>query len=324
MKMKSQLAGAGLAAALSACAVGGPAVAGSITYPGETVGLALGAPLPEGLYFVDTGSYSNHRPLAYDSWAFVNIPVIAWSTPWTFFGARIEAYAAVPSVNVGASNYIPPTFVNGVFVPGTNVAVSGIYNPYVNVGLAWDLGNHIGLSQFVGTYMPISNSLNQNFWVLNSRTALSYTGDDWDLTAHVIVGITGNNQGWNGGPILIPGGFLLPGGLHTSPDYINVDLTATKKFDKWEIGLGAFGSSDISGVSTNFNPFYGRQSQIAVGPLVGYNFGPLTVQAYVTRDVYSHNYRNAFGQRVYETNLFVRGVVPLWNPPAPAPVVAKY
>jgi Putative MetA-pathway of phenol degradation len=315
MKMKTQLVGAGLAAfgALSLCA--SAALAGSITQPGETVGLALGAPLPEGLYFVDTFSYGNDRGVAYNSNLFVNIPVIAWSTPWTFLGGRIEAYAAIPSVAVGASNV----------VPGTSVYVSGIYNPALLVGEAWDFGNHIGLSQFFGGYGPISNSLEQNFWVFNSRTALSYTGDDWDLTAHVIVGITGNNLGWNGGPVLIPGGFLNPGGLHTFSDYLNVDLTATKKFGKWEIGAIGFGSADISGVSTNFNPNYGRQSQFALGALVGYNFGPATVQTYVSRDVYTHNYFNAVGDRVYETRIWLRAVVPLWNPPAPpAPVVAKY
>ncbi len=293
MKMKSQLVGAGLAAfgALSLCAGGGAAVAGSVTYPGETAGLALGAPLPEGLYFVDTGSYTSDRAIAYNSDLFVNIPVIAWSTPWTFLGGRIEAYAAVPSLSLTASNYCGP---------GCDVSVSGIYNPALLVGEAWDLGNHWGLSVFVGGYAPISNSIEQNFWTFNVRPALSYTGDDWDLTAHAIIGITGNNQGWNAGATFNPftGVLFTPTGLHTNPDYINVDLTATKKFDKWEIGAVAFGSSDLSGLSTNFAPAYGRQSQIAVGGLIGYNFGPLDLQAYVTRDVYTHNYVNFFGQRV--------------------------
>ena len=39
------------------CASGGVALASSVTEAGETVGLALGAPLPEGWYFLDTASY---------------------------------------------------------------------------------------------------------------------------------------------------------------------------------------------------------------------------------------------------------------------------
>jgi Putative MetA-pathway of phenol degradation len=324
MKMKTQLVGAGLAAfgALSLCA--GAATAGSITYPGELVGLALGAPLPEGLYFVDTGTYGNDRGVAYNSNIFVNIPVIAWSTPWTFLGGRIYGYVAVPSLAVSASNVIPPTFLTPF---GTSVSVSGIYNPALLVGEAWDLGNNFGFGVTVGGYAPISNSIEQNFWTFNVRPSLSYTGDGWNVTANVVVGITGNNNGFNAGPQIAPGGFLFSrGGLRTSPDYINVDLNATKKFDKWEIGAVAFGSADLNSISTTpLAPFYAKQSQIAVGALVGYNFGPIDIQAYVTRDVYTHNYFNAFGDKVYETNIFVRGVMPLWNPPAPPPpVVAKY
>jgi Putative MetA-pathway of phenol degradation len=317
MKIKTQLFGASLAAlgALSVCVVSGAAVAGSITQPGETVGLALGEPLPEGLFFVDTGSYGSDRGLAYNSNLFVNIPIIAWSTPWTFLGGRVEARAVVPSVAVGASN----------IVPGRDVSVSGIYNPLLLVGVAWDLGNHFGFSQFFGSYGPISNALEQNFWVFNSRSALSYTGDDWDLTAHAIIGITGNNQGFNAPAINPANGFIEAfTGLHTSSDYLNVDLTATKKFDNWELGVIAFGSTDISGVSTTFNPHYARQSQIAVGGLAGYSFGPIDIQAFVSRDVLSNNYVNPFGDKVYETRVWVRGIVPLWIAPAPAPVVAKY
>ena len=43
------------AAVLSLCSAAS-ALAGSVTQPGETVGLAVGAPLPQGLYFVNTGT----------------------------------------------------------------------------------------------------------------------------------------------------------------------------------------------------------------------------------------------------------------------------
>lgn len=318
MKMKTQLVGAGLAAFGALSLGAGAATAGSITYPGELVGLALGTPLPEGLYFVDTGTYTNDRGVAYNSNFFVNIPVIAWSTPWTFLGGRIYGYAAVPSISLTASNYAGP---------GNNLSISGIYNPALLVGEAWDLGNNWGFGVTVGGYAPISNSIEQNFWTFNVRPSLSYTGDGWVVAANVVVGITGNNNGFNTAPTVLPDGFLFPhGGVRTSPDYVNVDLSATKKFDKWELGAVAFGSADISGISTTpLAPSYAKQSQIAVGGLIGYNFGPLSIQAYVTRDVYTHNYRNFFGDKVYETNFFVRAVAPLWNPPAPPPpVVAKY
>ena len=54
MGMKTKIAITLGAMALSV--VSGAAYAGSLTVPGETVGIAIGAPLPEGVYFVDTGA----------------------------------------------------------------------------------------------------------------------------------------------------------------------------------------------------------------------------------------------------------------------------
>src|SRR6202040_2103625 len=72
------------ACGLSLCATAPVALAGSVTQPGETVGVAAGTPLPEGLYFVNAGNWGNRRGV--DTAAGVDIPVVAWSTPWTIFG----------------------------------------------------------------------------------------------------------------------------------------------------------------------------------------------------------------------------------------------
>jgi len=314
MKINSKLAGAGLAAfgAISLCAAGNEAVAGSITQPGELVGYSW-SPLPQGLYFATTGSYGNARGASYNTEEGVNVPVVIWSTPWTVFGGRVEAYAAVPSAVVG--------------VRGTNAAggsyLSAIYNPYANIGLAWDLGHGFGLSGFVGGYAPANNRLGQDFWTFNSRTGLTWAGDGWTLSGHVVLGITGNNLNSGAG---LPGSTF---GLHTSPNYVNLDLSAIKAFGKFSAGPVAFGSWDIGGISSPLAPLgYAKQSQFAVGGFVGYDFGPVILQTYLTHDVASSNYIAAagtpFAHETYETRFFMRVIVPLWNPPAPAPVVAKY
>jgi len=64
-----------------------------------------------------------------------------------------------------------------------------------------------------------------------------------------------------------------------------------------------------------------KQSQIALGGLVGYDFGPVTAQVYLTHTVTETNYTG------YDTRLFARVTVPLWHPEAPAPqkpLVTKY
>ena len=77
--MNSKFAKLVAAGVLSLCTAAS-ALAGSVTQPGETVGLAVGAPLPQGLYFVNTGDWGRRSDPA-DVSVGVDIPVLAWSTP---------------------------------------------------------------------------------------------------------------------------------------------------------------------------------------------------------------------------------------------------
>jgi len=305
MTVKNTLTQAGFAAlcAISlSTAVSGTAMAGSVTYPGELVGISF-APLPEGVYAVNTSTFGNDRAVADKSSIYVDIPVIAWSTPWTFLGGRVEAYVAGPFV--------------GVYAPG-GVYTNDFYNPFVAVGEAWDLGHGFYVANFIGSYLPIDNFLGQNYFTPNERFAIGYTGDGWDLTAHVTFGLRTNDISTNFGTGMVAG-------THGN-DYVNLDLTATKKLGKWEVGPVAFGSWDVGSNSTAaaLGAPYLPQGQFAVGGLVGYDFGGLYGQVYMTHDVWVHNYV-AGGPAVYETNIFGRIIIPLWNPPAPPkPLVSKY
>jgi len=81
---------------------GRPAYAAPFTPPGDTAGLALGAPLPEGVYFVDILAGGGYRGVDdKKSDLLFNIPVIAWSTPWTFFGGRVWGYVTPPELSAG-------------------------------------------------------------------------------------------------------------------------------------------------------------------------------------------------------------------------------
>ncbi len=309
--------------AMALSAVSGAAYAGSITVPGETAGLALGAPLPEGVYFENTAGFGSARSLGDSGWADFSIPVVAWSTPWQFFGGRIEAYAAAPVETAGIT-HLPPVIAGGTVVD-RGFFLRAIYNPALLVGEAWNLQSW-GLpgwnySSWVGGYAPVDNQLGQDFWVFNSRSAITYNADNWDLTAHVIYGVVGEQLS----------GLLQ--GVKTNPDYLNLDLTATKTLGKWEVGAVGFGSWDVSGTD---NRFYRKQGQFALGGLVGYNFTGISLQAYLTRDVWTENYFNPSGifdcsavslntsgcSKAYETRFWTRVVIPLWSPPA-EPVTYK-
>jgi hypothetical protein len=97
-----------------------------------------------------------------------------------------------------------------------------------------------------------------------------------------------------------------------------VDLTATKKFGKWEFGWVGYYSTDLSTPV----PGYLKQKQFAMGGLVGYDLGPVIIQGYLTTDVYERNYGGN------DVRGWVRLVVPLGDPfappPAPAAVQRRY
>jgi len=282
--MEFKWAPAVAAGLLALTAFEAPAIAGSVTQPGETVGLATGAPLPEGFYFVNTADWGCRNTSPDSTCLGVSIPVLAWSTPWTVFGARVQFLGAVPVAEVGVAN---------------STYLYGFYNPFLAGQLAWDLGNGFGFSYLLGAYIGVNTDVGFDSSSLNQRFALSYTADGWNLTANLIWGIQadGNTSTVN-------------------PDFLNLDLTATKTFGKWEIGPVGFYSTDLN----NPVPFYQKQSQFALGGLVGYNFGPVILQAYLTTDVYEENYGGN------DTRVWGRLIVPLGNPfaaPAPTRLVTK-
>jgi len=127
-----------------------------VTQPGETVGLASGAPLPQGLYFVNTGDWGRRSDPA-DTSVGVDIPVLAWSTPWTILGGRVQFLIAGPVVEVGVHR---TTYLRGV------------YNPLVSGQLAWDLGNNWGFSYLLGAYIDVNSEVAWSSTSLNQRFAL--------------------------------------------------------------------------------------------------------------------------------------------------------
>lgn len=296
--------------AFSSLAFCAAANAGSLEPQGWTAGLALGAALPQGVYFIDNMSWGGWRGVD-DSKSnlFINVPLGVWSTPWTVFGGRVEVMGTVPEIAGG----VPYKAA----LPGySGRDYDEIYNPAGFVGVAWDLGRGFGLSAFIGGWAPVDNDL-KNFgfdsWALSERVNLSYVNDGWKLGANLSFGQPGKTNsstvfGINNSQVL--------------PDWFNYDLTATKTIGKWEVGLIGVGSADMSKAAWNSladhllaGAPYEKQSQFALGGLIGYNFPGITTQTYITRDVASSGYYNlSDGSKSYETRIWSRVIVPLWNP----------
>lgn len=279
MNTRSFIKGALLSAVVVAAA-STAAHAAPVTEAGETIGLALGAALPEGVYFVDTASYLSRSNSKIS--AVVNIPVVAWSTPWTFLNGRIEAYVAVPEDTLSVS--------------GAAGSGSGFYNPALLVGEAWDLGSGFHFSNFVGGYAPMdAPGLASNNWVFNERPSLAWmSGNAWTLALNGIYGIVGDN---------------LKTKVRSTPDYLNLDFSALKTMGKWDFGPVAYYTTDTSNNAAN-----GYQTnQFALGAMVGYNFPGITTQLILTQDVSATNLGGTgTGTNVKDTRGFVRFIAPLY------------
>lgn len=302
------------------------AQAQTTTVPGEQVGLAVGAPLPEGIYAINTFTYRRtDAPFSPDT--AVNIPVLVWSTPFVPFGGRLEAVVAPPTVFVFTRNKAGVankdisinvgTFVGGIwaFDLGGNFGASLLGGVYLN-DLNGDRGS-LGIG-FAGT--PVLPQLSSNTYRVGG--ALSYTGNGFNITGNVTANIYDS-------PGRFPGGVGAALGPIRLSDAVNFDLTATKKFGNFEIGGVGYGTYnfDIGPLSAAA----GNRGRFALGGLIGYDFKVFTVQAYVARDVVtSAKYVTALGQTRsnYSTDGWIRFIIPLYSPPAASPVptalVRKY
>lgn len=262
-------------------AVANAAQAGSVAQPGSTAGLAVGAPRAEGIYFENTSSYGQRTSTP--NGLGVNLTQGVWATPFRVYGAQLQLFAMQPT------NYRTNT-ANDSFYPGPT---------YLAARLARALGDGFGISYQAGfrAAQPSQLTFRQNSF--DQRGAITYNANGFNLTANLLNGL-----------------FFVDPAAALHPNWLNLDLTASKRFGSLEIGAVAFGSTDISRPAI---PVYRREGQIAVGALAGYDFGSFRFQTFVTRDVARRGYTG------YDTRGWTRLIVPLYTPSAMAePLQARY
>jgi hypothetical protein len=338
--------------------------------PGGTMGATLGAAPPPGLYVTNTMFYA---PMASGNgntncgdgcrvrYNFVGDSMtFSWGSGLTFLGAT---YA--PSIQLtGLQGAFTPT----PYPPGGGVGESPVYgitmghaiaNTYVNpLNLSWNLGNALFVSAGLGFVAPTgttyAGSVVPDWWTFRPRAAVSYLGNGWNLTASAVYDVNTASQGRTGlyqvfarspataAPLAaFLGGPGSPGNGYTSGNTFYLDWTATKKFDKWEVGpVGFFkvqttddtpgGINPASGsawtcaqlVASKTLPTCGKDINIGAGLLVGYNFGPVDFKVIYSNSFYS---RDAVGSPTGST-LFFKTSFRIWAPDEPEkkkPLFAK-
>jgi len=344
---------------LAALAVGGMASSALATEGGSfenrlsaaTIGLPLGALPPAGLYTGLETAYLGMPQGVGSTGTFIPggvhlvLPAIANAVPllyvpgWNFLGATY-AMSVVQAfyVNTTCTPGLGSCAAAGLFGSGNNQIVGGgfvtantTFSPLI---LSWNLGNGFFVSSGFTFMAPDGTRTNfatgqvtpnPDYWTFEIPFAISYLANNWNITGNFFYDINGATQGncctaFNAGPPTAGLG-------ETSGNLFYGDLHALYKFGKWSMGpVAAFevqttadtGSacSSVGGIALGVCNKTGAAS---VGGLIGYDFGPVDLQVWVTDTIWSQNFAEGTGTM----NVFTRLGFRLWAPEAPKPLVAK-
>lgn len=289
-KILSTLVAAG---ALTVCSQAMGAENWTTRLPGVTEGLAVGALPPEGVYFVNDTLYTptklygaNGKSGAVHLDAFVDVPIVEWATGIKILGADYAVAIAQPFDHV--------TTTLGATSNGTNLGSgSGLYDTLLLPAiLSWSLPYNFHVSTELGVWVPDGSNdakmavRNSNrYWAVEPGIGVSWLQDGW--AASVLFTYDFNFE---------KNADTIPGGTYRSGDQFIAEYSVIKTIGKWSVGVGGYALKQIEEDEAKtasggaFATRSGAAQKYAIGPMVGYNFGPVIVQAYFHENLKTVNY----------------------------------
>jgi hypothetical protein len=289
---------------------------------GATIGIPAGAAAPPGLYsgletiylgFPGSGK-GNQAPGLYLPAIADAVPIV-WSTGWNFLGANFSmvavqawymgmVYGSYPGnilMNNGAA--FPATL--GSFMVDANTFWSPI-NLSWNLGGGWFAAIEFNFTAPDGARYALTP--NPDYWTFEPAFAISYIGANWVGSANFYYDINTKSNAVCCSALPITSGNALYG-----------DLFWTWKLGKWQIGPVAYFEAQTTadtGCTVATAAVCAYLDNFAVGGLVGYDFGPVDIQVWVTDSVYRQN-------AIDGVDIWTRLGFRIWAPEAPKPLVAK-
>lgn len=276
------------AGAIAATTTGMAAENWTTRLPGVTEGLTAGAVPPAGLYFVNETFISPTRWYGPDGKststhvdAFVDLPIIEWAPGIKLLGADYAAAVVLPfdydSTTSGSANL------------GSG---SGMYDTLLMPGiLSWSLPADFHVAAQLGVWVPdgtnnkslyVRNS--NRYWAIEPGLGISWIRDGW--TANVLFTYDVNFD---------KDADRIPNATYQSGDQFIAELSVTKAIGKWTVGVGGYGlkqveSDEITRAGATTKLTNTAASKYAIGPIVGYNFGPVIAQVYYHQNIETKNY----------------------------------
>jgi hypothetical protein len=320
-------------AGLAAVAIGGYASSASAMQAGTfqnrlngaTIGLPLGALPPAGLY---TGIETAYLGLAGQNGGRGNqagglaAPAVAQAVPflyvpgWNFFGGSYGF-----SVVTAFYMFDVLGFQGNLTTPSSLPVAHGevLANTFIQpINFSWNLGGGWFIATAFGFMVPDGSrwvgTPNPDYWTIEPSVAISYLGSNWVASANFFYDINFQSNG----PCCVAVG-LTGGGPITSGNALYGDFTAVYKIGKWEIGPVAYfevQTTNDSGPGCSIAGNCGKLETFDLGGLVGYDFGPVDMQFWITQSVHR---QDAIDGLTFWSRIGFK----LWGPAAPAPLVTK-
>jgi hypothetical protein len=306
---------------------------------GGTIGIPSGAAAPPGLYTgvtfweglfggmtgtqggLTTAAASTHG-LGLGANSAV-VPLV-WSTGWQFLGASYSVAVIQPFVvaYAGTLNGVgaPPSSgpISGGTAAWQNILINTVWQP---LNLSWNLGGGWFTSVYFSFQGPdgtnATGSANPDYWTFAPGWAISYLSPMWNASLNTVYQIYTASSGSNCAALC--GTPFAPG--FTNGDQFGADWHVLYKVGKWEFGpVGYFvwqTTSDKAGGPGCTPAVCGNSNYVGLGGLVGYDFGPVDLNVWVTDTVWSENTAQA------GVTVWTRFGFRIWAPEAPKPLVAK-
>ncbi len=288
-------------------------------------GLAAGALPPPGVYFINdlhvavsdhlygfnvpgvTVASSGHANTNWKLFAYVDVPVLLWVPGCKFLGADYAMAIAQPFDYMNLRIQSPTT--GGP--PGSHEFVGnanwGTFNTVlVPYELSWKLPCDFHIATGLGISLDDAMS---SPGMTSIGPAGTYAGNgNGFYTFQPSVGLSWLHAGWNLSASFHYAFNLENDATHyQSGDQIAVDYTATYTCGKWTFGGGAFEETQVTSDSQFGQTISDSKADVwGAGPIVGYNFGPCSVQFIYNFPIYANN---DVGGQWFD----VRFVVPLWK-----------
>lgn len=273
--------------------------------PSVSEGLIAGALPPPGVYVIwnqymsSLNIYNNDAKVTGNKLdTIVEVPVVLWNPGIKVFGATYSASLAFPFdyTNLKVPNY-GGTSANGHW---------GTFNTTIDpILLTWALPNHFYLK--TGLSVVLNDASSSPGHPPNGGGVGSGNGYG---SLSPIFGISWLHDGWN---LSAAGQFFynFPNKTtqYRSGNELTVDYTVAKTIGPWTIGLGGYSVNQLTSDSGPGAAFCGAKGgckavNYGVGPMLGYQFGKVSIFASYNRSVYV---RNDVGGNIVN----IRIVVPL-------------